>query len=89
MKNKVATLITRDPKIFTVSKNVTGLGFKIVKQNKKEVVDLEAKNDMNTILGLAYYNISLFSHRVVESCFAIIVKSHFAKSIEPLSMTQT
>lgn len=65
-----------------------GLGLKIVKQNKKDVVDLDAKNDMNTILSLAYYSISLFSHRVVESSFAIIVKSHFAKSSEPLSLTQ-
>jgi len=80
LENKVATLITRDPKVFTVSKNVTGLGLKIVKQNKKEVVDLEAKNDMNTILSLAYYSISMFSHRVIESSLSIISKSHFAKS---------
>ena len=85
-QNNVATLMTRDPQPYIIIKNVKGLGFSVKQQGKDEIIQLDAKNDMRTILSLSYYSISLFSHRVVESFLAIVIKTHFKQSSEPLTM---
>lgn len=41
---------------------------------------------MKTMLSLSYYSISLFSHRVVEAFLAVVIKTHFKQSSEPLTM---
>jgi len=51
-------------------------------------VNLDAKNEQRTVLGLAYYSIGLFSHRVVEACLALVIKNHFKTSNEPMSVTE-
>mmetsp|Transcript_25957 Transcript_25957/g.18399 ORF Transcript_25957/g.18399 Transcript_25957/m.18399 type:complete len:189 (+) Transcript_25957:2417-2983(+) len=85
-QNKVATLMTRDPQPFTITNNVKGLGFAVKQQGKDEMILLDAKNDMRTMLSLSYYSISLFSHRVVEAFLAVVIKTHYKKSSEPLTM---
>lgn len=80
--------MTREPNEYSVTQNAVGLGFSIKSEGKKQVVSLDAKNEQRTILSLAYYSIGLFSHRVAESCLAIVIKNHFKNSTEPLSIPE-
>jgi hypothetical protein len=81
---KINSLMTLDPTLFSVTKVVKKLGFKIRKlaiqpkgRNAEMEVVLEAKDDPKIELGLSYYSNALMQSQIMDCCIAFLLTKHF------------
>jgi hypothetical protein len=81
---KINSLMTLDPTLFSVTKVVKKLGFKIRKlaiqpkgRNAEMEVLLEAKDDPKIELGLSYYSNALMQSQIMDCCIAFLLTKHF------------
>lgn len=81
---KINSSMTLDPTLFSITKVIKKLGFKIMKlavqpkgrNNEMEVV-LDAKNDQKIELGLSYYSNALMQSQILDCCIAFLLTKHF------------
>jgi hypothetical protein len=85
----INSLMTLDPTLFSITKVIKKLGFKIRKlaiqpkgrNNEMEVV-LDAKEDQKNELGLSYYSNALMQSQIMDCCIAFLLTKHFSISSE-------